>query len=122
MTTAILLTAGAAILVIVVFVADWLFYKPVCMHDIPHTPKPPIPRLRERPYTPPAVKGTAIAMDISGSVTVKLHLTDGQWIHLAIFDSDDAGYNWRRADELAEAIKDSIKQQNTQDNEPQHPF
>lgn len=117
MTTAILLTAGVAFIVVALFVADWFFYKPVCTHDIPHTPKPPLPRLRERPYTPPAVKGIAIAMDISGSVTVKLLLTDGQWIHLATFDSDDAGYNWLCADELAEAINDSIKQQITQDND-----
>lgn len=108
-----LLAAGAAILVIVLFVADYFFDKPVGTQDIPHTPKPPLPRLRERPYTPPAVKGTAIAMDTSGSVTVKLLLTDGQWIHLTTFDSDDAGYNWLCADKLAEAINSIIKQQIT---------
>lgn len=115
MITAILIIFGAVILLLVLCAAfDWPFCKHVSLQSIPRTPKPPIPRLRERPYMPPAVKGTAIAMDISSSVTVKLLLTDGQWIHLATFDSDDAGYNWLCADELAEAINDSIKQQNTQ--------
>lgn len=110
-TTTICLIAGAVILLIILCAAyDCFFRKPACLGSVPRTPKPPIPRLR----TPQAVKGTATTLDTSGAATVMLHLTDGQWVHLATFGSDDAGYNWLCADELAEAIKDSIKQQNTQ--------
>lgn len=102
-TTTILIIAGAVILLVILCAAfDLLFCKNVSLGSIPHTPKLAIPRL------PPYVNGTTTAMDITGSVMVKLILNDGQCIHLATFDSDDAGYNWLCAEELSEAIIDAI--------------
>lgn len=120
MTTEIILISGGAVLLLLVILCaayDCFFYKPACLASVPSTPKPQMPHLLPRPYTRPAVKGTIAAMDTSGSgsVTVDLRLTDGQLVHLTTFDSDDAVYNWLCADELTEAINDSIKQQNTQD-------
>ena len=124
-TTAMLLTAGVAIIVVALFVADWLFYKPVCMHDIPHTPKPPLPKPQPLKRLPPLVR-RAVSIPYSyGGVDVGLLLYYWGTDHLLIIgkiNSGDADDNKRRADELVDAINSIIKQQITQDNEPQHPF
>ena len=123
MTTEILLTAGAAILVIVLFVADWLFYKPVCTHDIPHTPKPPLPKpqpLKRLPAKVTALEsGGSILRSVTetepielrkqyintGAVAVYIALKlGGDGIEIAYFDDDDPEFNSLQADELIEAM------------------
>ena len=113
-----LLAAGAAILgiVTVLFAAfDCFFNKPVCTEDIPHTPKPPLPKpqpLKRLPPIAPVVK-RAVAIPLSGAVEVALLLYLGTADRLLIItkiDSGDADDNKRRADELVDAINSIIKQ------------
>lgn len=108
MTTAILLTAGAAILVIVLFIAlDCLFNKPVCTEDIPHTPKPPLPKPQPPKRIPLLVKRAVSIPYNYGGVDVGLLLYYWGADHLLIIgkiDSADADDNKRRADELVDAI------------------
>lgn len=112
--TAILLAVGAAILVIALFIAlDCLFNKPVCTEDIPHTPKPPLPKPQPLKRLPPLVR-RAVSIPYSyGGVDVGLLLYYWGTDHLLIIgkiNSDDADDNKRRADELVDAINSIIKQ------------
>ena len=122
-TTAMLLAAGAAILVVAVFVSDWLFNKPVCTNDIPHVPKPPL--LTPQPLKRLLAKVTALGSGGSilrsctetepielrkqyintGAVAVYIALKPGgDGIEIAYFDDDDPEYNSLQADELIEAM------------------
>ena len=122
-TTAMLLAAGAAILVVAVFVSDWLFNKPVCTNDIPHVPKPPL--LTPQPLKRLPAKVTALGSGGSilrsctetepielrkqyintGAVAVYIALKPGgDGIEIAYFDDDDPEYNSLQADELIEAM------------------
>ena len=116
MTTAMILVAGAAILVIVIvlFAAyDCFFNKPVCMQDIPHTPEPPKPKPQPLKRLPPLVR-RAVSIPYSyGGVDVGLLLYYWGADHLLIIgkiNSADADDNKRRADELVDAINSIIKQ------------
>ena len=118
-----LLAAGAAILVVAVFVSDWLFNKPVCTNDIPHVPKPPL--LTPQPLKRLPAKVTALGSGGSilrsctetepielrkqyintGAVAVYIALKPGgDGIEIAYFDDDDPEYNSLQADELIEAM------------------
>ena len=118
-----LLAAGAAILVVAVFVSDWLFNKPVCTNDIPHVPKPPL--LTTQPLKRLPAKVTALGSGGSilrsctetepielrkqyintGAVAVYIALKPGgDGIEIAYFDDDDPEYNSLQADELIEAM------------------
>ena len=114
-----ILVAGAAILVIaiILFAAyDCFFNKPVCTEDIPHTPKPPLPKpqpLKRLPPIAPIVKRAVAIPFSSGEVEVGLLLYLGMADRLLIIakiDSGDADDNKRRADELVDAINSIIKQ------------
>ena len=116
-TTAMLLAAGAAILVVAVFVSDWLFNKPICTNDIPHVPKPPL--LTPQPLKRLPAKVTALGSGGSilrsctetepielrkqyintGAVAVYIALKPGgDGIEIAYFDDDDPEYNSLQAD------------------------
>lgn len=110
------LLVGAAIIVIatVLFAAyDCFFNKPVCTEDIPHTPKPPLPKPQPLKRLPPLVR-RAVSIPYSyGGVDVGLLLYYWGTDHLLIIgkiNSDDADDNKRRADELVDAINNIIKQ------------
>lgn len=110
------LLVGAAIIVIatVLFAAyDCFFNKPVCTEDIPHTPKPPLPKPQPLKRLPPLVR-RAVSIPYSyGGVDVGLLLYYWGTDHLLIIgkiNSDDADDNKRRADELVDAINSIIKQ------------
>lgn len=119
MTTAIILAAGAAIIMIVtvLFAAyDCFFNKPMCTVDIPHVPQP----LKRLPAKVTALgSGGSILRSCTetelielrkqyintGAVAVYIALKPGgDGIEIAYFDDDDPEFNSFQADELIEAM------------------
>lgn len=119
MTTAIILAAGVAIIVIaiILFAAfDCFFNKPVCTEDIPHVPQP----LKRLPAKVTALgSGGSILRACTetepielrkqyintGAVAVYIALKPGgDGIEIAYFDDDDPEFNSLQADELIEAM------------------
>ena len=122
--TAMLLAAGVAMIATVLFAAyDCFFSKPVCTEDIPHTPKPPIPKPQPLKRLPAKV----IALGSGGSILRSCTETEpielrkqyintgavavyiatklgGDGIEIAYFDDDDPEFNSLQADELIEAM------------------
>lgn len=126
MTTAIILAAGAAIIVIaiILFAAyDCFFNKPVCTEDIPHVPKPPLPKPQPLKRLPAKVTALGSGGSIlractetepielrkqyitTGAVAVYIALKPGgDGIEIAYFDDEDPEFNSLQADELIETM------------------
>lgn len=71
-------------------------------------------RVMPRPK-PHRIIGVRIISTPPGIAIVMADLNNGEGVMLTTYDTDDYDYNHLCAEELAEAINDSIKQQNTQD-------
>lgn len=127
MITAILTVSGIiAAVVALLWVINWLLERDMQramkkadeeieqelkhMWDINH---PAAARVMPRPK-PHRIIGVRIISTPPGIAIVMADLNNGEGVILTTYDTDDYDYNHLCAEELAEAINDSIKQQNTQ--------